>query len=90
MSWRVQFDHGTAFVHGPKDEARRRIAACGDAGPIWVKRRDAWATSTQVGNRVLDQIEGRQSVVITDSAQPAMEFTETVPANEDARQEGLW
>ena len=50
MTWRVEFDHGTAFVYGPKTEARRRIAACGDNGPIWTRRREAWATSPQVAN----------------------------------------
>lgn len=71
MSWRVEYDQDTAWIVGPsKAEARRRIAACGDASPIWTARRGAWATSTEVANRVLDQLEGRHiGVVVEDTAQ---------------------
>jgi hypothetical protein len=74
MTWRVTFDRSTAFVEGPKAEARRRIAACGDAGPAWVARRSAWATSPTAAARVLDQLEARRIPV----------------AVEDVGQEVLW
>lgn len=90
-SFRVLFDHGTAFVVGPKAEARRRIAACGDAAPIWVRRREAWATSPAVASRVLDQLEGRQiPTVVENSDQAELTFSESVPANSDLTPEGLW
>jgi len=74
---RVIFDRDTAFIVGDKAEVRRRIAACGDHGPIWVPRRGAWATSPAVANRVLDQLEGRQPVVVDDTAQAELDLTET-------------
>ena len=74
MNWRVTFDHSTAFVAGPKVEARRRLAACGDCGPIWVGRRDAWATSTRAANRLLDQLEARNiAAVVEDNGQGRLE-----------------
>ena len=89
MSWRVEFDRGTAFLHGPRAEARCRIAACGDTDPIWIRRRQAWATSPAVANRVLDQLEGRQPVVVENTDQTELTFTETEPAN-IVRQAALW
>lgn len=72
--WCVTFDHATAFVAGPKVEARRRLAVCGDTGPIWVRRRDAWATSTQAANRLLDQLEARNiTAVVEDHGQGRLE-----------------
>jgi len=90
--WKVTFDHSTAFVAGPKAEARRRIAACGDSAPQWIPRRGAWATSTAVANRVLDQLDARRittSVEMADQAQ--IDLTRTEPANVlSPRQESLW
>ena len=80
--WRVEFDRATAFVIGPKAEARRRIAACGDAEPIWTPRRGAWATSAAVANKVLDQLEARRVAVAIDHAdQTPLDLSDTVPAN---------
>lgn len=59
MTWRVEFDRESAFVVGPKVEARRRLAVCGDTSPVWVGRRSAWATSTHAANRLLDQLESK-------------------------------
>jgi hypothetical protein len=87
---RVAFDRGTAFIYGPKAEVRRRIEVCGDHGPIWVKQREAWATSPTVANRVLDQLEGRVVVPIDDSDQDEIVFTESVPGNHDTTPAGLW
>lgn len=87
--WRVSFDRGTAFVVGPKTEARRRIAACGDSSPTWVRRRNAWATSPAVANRVVDQLDGRLPVMLEDVAQTELDLTATSPANVRA-QESLW
>jgi hypothetical protein len=67
-AWRVTFDRSTAFVVGPKAEARRRIAACGDHSPMWVARRSAWATSPAVASRVLDQLEARRVTVTVEHA----------------------
>jgi hypothetical protein len=90
--WRVEFDRGTAFVVGPKAEARRRIAACGDTDPIWTQRRGAWATSTSAGGKVIDQLEARRVPVVVENAdQACLDLTDTVPANTPSmRQEGLW
>jgi hypothetical protein len=75
MSWQVTFDHGTAFITGPKAESRRRIAACGDHAPTWVGRMAAWATSPAVANRVLDQLEARRMpVTVEDTAQAALDL----------------
>jgi hypothetical protein len=92
MTWRVEFDRGTAFVTGPKTEARRRIAACGDTEPIWTQRRSAWATSPRTASRVLDQLEARRVPVVVENAdQVTFDLAETVPANTPLmRQEGLW
>lgn len=95
MSWRVTFDHATAFVAGPKTEARRRLAVCGDAAPIWVNRRDAWATSTRTANRLLDQLEARNiTAVIEDHQQTRLDVDhpdiETEPATLPNAQGGLW
>lgn len=87
--WRVTFDRGTAFVQGPKAEGRRRIAACGDKSPTWVRRRNAWATSPAIANRVVDQLEGRQPLAIEDVSQTELDLTATGPANVRA-QESLW
>lgn len=90
MSWRVTFDHGTAFVEGPKTEARRRLAACGDPAAIWTSRRNAWATSTEAASRLLDQLEARKvPAVVDDTAQGDLVFSESQAANRlpDA---GLW
>lgn len=82
MSWRVQFDRGTAFVEGPKAEARRRLAACGDPSPMWVNRRSAWATSTAAARLLLDQLEARHlPSVVADTAQGALDVTDAGPAN---------
>lgn len=92
MTWRVEFDHGTAFVTGPKTEARRRIAACGDSEPIWTQRRGAWATSTSAASRVIDQLEARRvPVAIENADQVSLDLTQTASANTPSmRQEGLW
>jgi hypothetical protein len=92
MSWRVTFDHASAFVAGPKAEARRRIAAAGDAGPMWVARRNAWATSTAVAVGVLGQLEARRVTVQVEHADQAeLDLTRTEPANRPPeRQEALW
>lgn len=81
--WGATFDAGTAFIVGPKAEARRRIAACGDRWPVWVARRNAWATSPAVANRVLDQLEARNVIArVEDSGQASLDLTETGPAND--------
>jgi hypothetical protein len=93
MTWRVEFDRATAFVGGPKADARRRVAACGDADPIWVQRRGAWATSPSIASRVVDQLEARRIPVVVDHAdQVCFDLSETVPANmpPTVPQEGLW
>lgn len=91
MTWRVEFDHATAFVTGPKVEARRRLAALGEHSPIWVNRRSAWATSTTIANRLLDQIDGRAAAVVEDAQQDVLDLSETVPANQPSlAQEALW
>lgn len=92
MTWRVTFDTGsTAFVYGPKAEARRRLAVCGDQSPIWVQRREAWATSVAAASLLLDQLEGRNvAVPIEDAAQTELDLTDTQPANHEVRQGVLW
>lgn len=91
-AWRVEFDRGTAFVTGSKTEARRRLAACGDRSPLWVQRRDAWATSPAAARRLIDQLEARNiGVTIDDVAQGALDLTATTAANVlPDRPEGLW
>ncbi len=94
--WRVTFDAHTAFVAGPKTEARRRLAVCGDDAPIWVNRRDAWATSTKAANRLLDQLEARNiGAVVEDHGQGRLSVEElhTEPSHLPApvpTQGGLW
>ena len=90
--WAVVFDRGTAFVAGPKTEARRRIAACGDHSPIWIGHRSAWATSPEAANRVLDQLEARNvTVSVDDVRQPRLDLTETGPASVAPERQGeLW
>lgn len=91
--WRVTFDRSTVFVSGPKVEARRRLAACGDASPIWVRRRNAWATSLSAANRLVDQLEARRiAIIVENEDQAALDLSDTVPANVAAtrRQEPLW
>jgi len=91
--WQVTYDRGTAFVVGPKAEARRRIAACGDNAPQWIARRSAWATSPAVANKVLDQLEARNvGAAVEHTDQGAFDLSETVPANVAPmrRQEALW
>lgn len=92
MKWRVAFDASTAFIAGPKAEARRRITACGDSSPIWVARRNAWATSTPVARRVLVQLEARNlTVPVEDAAQVELDLTDTGPANVPPERQGaLW
>jgi hypothetical protein len=91
MTWRVTYDRGTAFVHGPKTEARRRIAACGDRSPIWTRHREAWATSPAVASLVLDQLEARNIPAGVDHADQSMiQFAGTLPANHDTTPEQLW
>lgn len=91
VTWRVEYDRNTAFVQGPPTEARRRIAACGDPAPIWVRRRSAWATSPAVASRVLDQLRGRNvAALVNDTAQNELDLTETVPATHVDMQESLW
>ncbi len=91
MAWRVTFDRGSAFVEGPKVEARRRIAVCGDRAPAWVARRNAWATSPAVASAVLDQLEARNvSAVIDNADQAALDLSDTQPANSTDRQDVLW
>lgn len=90
-AWRVCFESETAFVHGPKTEARRRLAVCGDLSPIWVKRREAWATSTVAANRLVDQLEGHNiTVPLEDARQVEFDLTETEPANTPVAQGVLW
>lgn len=80
----VHFDRGTtAFVTGPKNEIRRRLAVCGDKAPVWVRRRDAWATSTAVASRLLEQLSGRPIDVPDPTPAPK-------PARPPREQEGLW
>ncbi len=56
-----------------------------------MNRRSAWATSPTVANRVLDQIEGRQPVAISDVDQTELNITDTEPANvPPARDRELW
>ena len=91
--FRVTFDDAgsTAFVAGPKHEARRRLAVCGDPSPIWVRRREAWATSVPAASRLLDQLEGRNVVVpIEDARQWELDLSELGPANVPLAQGGLW
>jgi hypothetical protein len=92
MTWRVEFDRATAFVAGPRADARRRLAACGDPDPIWTQRRGAWATSPAAASRVIDQLEARRIPVVVENAdQATFDLTETAPANTPLiRQEGLW
>lgn len=92
MTWRVAFDRSTAFVGGPKAEARRRIAACGDPDPVWTSRRSAWATSINTASRVIDQLEARRIPVVVENVdQACLDLSETVPANTlSLRQEGSW
>lgn len=90
MRWRVTFDHGTAFVEGPKNEARRRLAACGDPAAIWTARRRAWATSTGAARKLLDQLDARRvSAIVEDTAQHALDTTATEAANL-LPERGLW
>ena len=90
--WRVTFDNRTAFVAGPKADARRRLTVCGDHSPTWVSRRDAWATSPATARRLLDQLDARNiTVSIDDEAQVALDLSDTEPANVPSRrQESLW
>ena len=89
--WRVTFDRGTAFITGPKAEARRRIAACGDHSPVWVARRGAWATGPAVASRVLDQLEARRITATVDNAdQTELTLSDTEPANLPPAQTALW
>lgn len=92
MSWRITIDRGSAFVEGPKGEARRRITACGDMSPLWVQRRDAWATSPAVASRLLDQLDARRiRYTVEDSAQLGLDISDTQPANDLLpRQGALW
>lgn len=84
----MEYDRETAWIIGPKAEARRRIAACGDSSPIWTARRSAWATSAPIAHRVLDQLEARGVSVVVDHAdQAALDLTATGPANESG---SLW
>ena len=89
---RLQYDRGTTvFVTGPKNEVRRRLAVCGDTSPIWVNRREAWATSTAAAAVLLAQLEGREiPVPIEDTQQHELDLAETVPANHDLTPETLW
>lgn len=90
MSWRVTFDRGTAFVEGPKSEARRRLESCGGS-PIWTARRNAWATSPDAARLLLDQLEARRlPAVVVDTDQAAFDLTETIPANLAPAQGALW
>lgn len=90
MRFHVTFDRGTAFVEGPKTEARRRLAACGDTSPIWTGRRNAWATSAAAANRLIEQLEARNvQAVVEDTAQGGLTFTESHAAN-DLPDGGLW
>jgi len=95
MTWRVTYDRSTAFVTGPKAEARRRIAACGDSAPQWIARRGAWATSPAVANAVLGQLEARRlTVVIEHTDQVGIDLaalgTEPVNSPPRLRQGALW
>ena len=76
------FDGGTAFIAGPKTDARRRIAACGDRSPLWVPRRAAWATSPAVARRVLDQLDARRiPYTLEDTAQAGLDLTVDLTLN---------
>ncbi|MBO0844567.1 MAG: hypothetical protein J2P22_04030 [Nocardioides sp.] len=56
-AWRITLDGKTAFVEGPRGSVRTRIVKAGDPSPVWVKRRDAWATSTEVARKVADVLD---------------------------------
>jgi hypothetical protein len=72
---RVVFDAGSAFIEGRKAEIRRRIAACGDRSPLWVQRRQGWATSPEVARRVLDQLDARRiPYQVEDTAQTGLDL----------------
>jgi hypothetical protein len=88
----VTYSGSTAFLHGPKTEARRRLAACGDSSPLWVARRGAWATSIPAANRVVDQLEARNiRVAIEHADQAALDLSATEPANIPPERQGvLW
>lgn len=74
--WTVTFDAGTAFVVGPKSDARRRLAACGDRSPLWVPRRQAWATTPAAARAVLDQLDARRiAYTVTDAQQLGIPLT---------------
>ncbi len=88
--WRVTFDRGTAFVAGPKSEARRRLEAC-HGSPVWVNRRSAWATSPAAASAVLDQLEARRIPAVVENAdQTPLDLSDTEPANTPSAQESLW
>lgn len=90
--WRFNIDGKTAFIAGPKAEARRRITACGDHSPPWVARRGAWATSPAVARRVLDQLDARNiRYALEDTSQLDLDLSDTEPADRPpARQGALW
>jgi hypothetical protein len=74
--WFALFDGQTAFIEGPKSEARRRLAVCGDPRPTWVKRRSAWATSPAAARQVLDQLDARRiPYTVEDTAQAGLDLT---------------
>lgn len=89
-TWHIAYDGGTAFVAGPKAEARRRIAAAGDPSPLWVARRNAWATSTAAATAVLNQLDARNiPATVEDTAQAAITLDDTQAANA-LPEGGLW
>ena len=74
--WSFHFDGRTVFIAGPKSEARRRLAVCGDRHPMWVKRRSAWATSPAAARKVLDQLDARRiAYTVEDTAQSGLDLT---------------
>jgi hypothetical protein len=74
--WSFNFDGGTAFVAGPKAEARRRLHVCGDKSPTWIKRLDGWAISPATARTVLHQLHARWIAnTVEDTAQSVLDLT---------------
>jgi hypothetical protein len=75
VRWEIEFSGATAFVAGPKNEARRRLYGAGDRSPIWTARRKAWATSPEAARGVLDQLDARRIPYrVEDAAQAGLDL----------------